>query len=49
MLEKLKQILAWLKSGDDDCDIVRKKNEQLRAQLKESEKVVNEIYDYINS
>lgn len=45
MLEKLKEILAWLQSGADEQ--LRKENEKLKAELAEIKTLVDEIYEYI--
>ena len=45
MLEKLKEILAWLQSGADEQ--LQKENEKLKAELAEIKTLVDEIYEYI--
>jgi len=45
MLEKLKEILAWLQSGTDEQ--LQKENEQLKAELVEIKTLVDEIYGFI--
>jgi len=45
MLEKLKEILAWLQAGTDEQ--LRAENEKLKAELAEIKTVVDEIHGYI--